>query len=74
VSHPRGKKQDFCTSEVQKYQEVPGSSKKYQEVEISTPSRDSLKEFPGESMSGIPGELRKIWGVSGELRKNLGTP
>jgi hypothetical protein len=26
---PRGKKQDFCTSEVQKYKEVQRSTKKY---------------------------------------------
>jgi hypothetical protein len=32
----RGEKQDFCTSEVQKYRQVPRSTKKYREVPRST--------------------------------------
>jgi hypothetical protein len=43
IDYSKGEQANFCTSEVQKYQEVPRSTKKYREVPRST---EKYQEVP----------------------------
>jgi hypothetical protein len=43
IDYSKGEQANFCTSEVQKYQEVPRSTKKYREVPRST---EKYREVP----------------------------